>query len=130
MCGRPPPAPVKQGSICEICGEELHCRWTDTHGCGACLTCGAPYTLLHYDNNVLLDKPPALALKPGWAPLMKQYWQETKRNCDPGAFNFPGSSYEVATPEEFEKHHAWFMAHKDQWPQEDQQAAPEEAPNP
>lgn len=122
MCNRPPPAQVKERTICAICEEELHCRWTDTHGVGACLRCGAPYRLLHYnqvgDQHVPVDAPPALVLKPEWVPLTKKYWQETKSNCDPGAFNFGGSSYEVATEEEFQRHHDWFKSHEAEWPKE------------
>lgn len=122
MYGKPPPAPVKPGTVCEICGEALHCRWTDTHGIGACLTCGAPYTLFHYEKvdgeNRLLNKPPELAIKKEWLTLTRQCWKETKSNVAPGAFNFGGSSYEVATPEEFDKNREWFKSHEAEWPKE------------
>lgn len=107
-------------SKCSICGTEPHFRWTDTHGIGACLQCGAPYRLYHYDENQQrVDKEPELLILPEWLPLTKQYWNETHRNVAPGCFNFPGSSYEVASKEDFEENEKWFEAHKDEFPKED-----------
>lgn len=98
---------------CEVCDKEFVMRWTDTHGVGACLECGIPYTIYHYDeNNTRIDKPPKLAVKLEWVPIFKRYWDEKKLNCCPGAYNFPGSSYEVATPEEFEAVEEWMECNK------------------
>ena len=103
---------------CEICENDLAIRWTDTHGIGACITCGTPYKIYHYDeNNKRVDKSAENLILPEWISLMKQYWNENKRNCDPGAFNFPGSNYEVATKEDFEIYNKWMEKHKNEWPE-------------
>lgn len=108
---------------CEICEKEARFRWTDNHGIGACWNCGAPYRLYHYDREgpkaERVDKPPELLILPMWRPILKRYWQETGRNCSPGAFNFPGSSYEVANEVDFETFDAWIEAHKSELPHED-----------
>ena len=92
---------------CLICDAELRCRWTDTHGVGACLCCGAPYTLYHYEDKKRIDKPPKLEIKEEWKSTIKRYWEENKSNCSPGAFNLPGSSYEVASLEDFNNFSEW-----------------------
>lgn len=90
-------------------------RWTDTHGIGACTICGAPYRLYHYDGEGAdakpVDKPPQLLIKPDFVALTKEYWGEHKRNVAPGAFNMPGSSYEVATSEDFRASSEWWKTH-------------------
>lgn len=102
---------------CEICENRLSFRWTDSHGIGACTTCGAPYTIYHYDDSGSReDKPPELLVRKEWVPLTKRYWQETNKNCAPGCFNFPGSSYEVATASDFDSFHNWMDAHKSDHP--------------
>lgn len=102
---------------CGICGDGRLCiRWTDHHGVGACSRCGAPYRVYHYEGDKRVDKPPQLLFLPEWVPLMKRYWEENHRNCDPGAYNMPGSSYEVATEEDFGVHANWMEAHKDEHP--------------
>lgn len=101
----PPTAPTT-ASTCGICEEPLHCRWTDTHGVGACRKCGAPHRLYHYEGEGNakrpVDKASELLTLPAFVPLLRRYHQETGRNCSPGAFNLPGSSYEVAVDEDFE----------------------------
>ena len=103
---------------CEICNGPLRCRWTDTHGIGACFHCGAPYRIYHYEDNRRVEKPPELLLKQEWVELTRRYWQEVGRNVSPGFGNFPGSSYEVVTREDADSVNAWFDAHKDEWPGE------------
>lgn len=112
-----PTASVSTRLQCLICDEFLVCRWTDTHGVGACRTCGAPYTIYHYsDHKRLPNKAPESLLIDGWVPLLRRYWQEHHRNVDPGAFNFPGSTYEVATQEDVGSINLWMEAHKDEIP--------------
>lgn len=101
---------------CRICEESFSFRWTDTHGIGACSRCGAPYRIYHYEDDKRVEKPPELSFKAKWIPLIKRYWEENHRNCDPGAYNFPGSSYEVASKEDFEVYRDWMDAHKDEFP--------------
>jgi len=113
-----PTAEVKQGLICQICDTPLVCRWTDTHGVGACLSCGVPYRLLHYENDKRVEKPAQLLLKEKWVPSIRRYWQEVGRNVAPGAFNFPGSNYEVATQEDATAFDGWVEAHRGELPDE------------
>lgn len=117
MSGCPPSADIQHLLDCSVCSQELRCRWTDTHGVGACWNCGAPYRIYHYDDdNNRLDEPPKVLLKGSWLPLLQRYWRETSRNVDPGYCNFPGSSYEVATAEDERCLNGWLDAHKDEWP--------------
>ena len=120
----PPVAPAREGVKCTICDEPLVCRWTDTHGIGACFSCGVPYRIFHYGpNKERLNAPPSLAIKPEWISLHRQYWREKGRNVDPGAYNFPGSTYEVASLDDFECHANWFTQHEAEWPKEASQKA-------
>lgn len=97
---------------CEICGRELVYRWTDTHGIGACVSCGAPYKLYHYEDTTRVEKPPELLILPEYVGKTKEYWETHKRNVAPGCFNFPGSSYEVASEEDFETAREFWAAQK------------------
>jgi hypothetical protein len=102
--------------VCEVCGKEAVFRWTDTHGIGACSNCGLPYTLYHYVDNKRVERPPECAVRQEWIPHLRRYWNETHRNCYPGAYNFPGSSYEVASAEDFEVFNDWIEAHCEEFP--------------
>ena len=116
----PPWAHVQQTEPCLICGEKSGWRWTDTHGVGACWKCGAPYQLYHYgENEQRVSKPPQLLIRTEWVPLIKRYWEQNHCNCDPGAYNIPGSRYEVATEDDYRIYNAWIMAHRAEWPQGD-----------
>ncbi len=118
---RAPLVTPKEQITCEICGDSLSCRWTDTHGIGACLTCGAPYRLYHYaPDKKRVDKSPAIQIRPEWIPILKRYWEEVGHNCDPGGFNFSGSSYEVASEEDFRLYIQWMEKHKDELPKEEE----------
>ena len=103
-------------TACVVCGSALCFRWTDTHGVGACTKCGAPYRIYHYENDKRVERPPECLLLPEWVPPLTKYHAETGRNCDPGAFNLPGSSYEVATQEDVDALDAWLKAHPDEVP--------------
>ena len=113
-----PATRIKELPKCEICDESLLCRWTDTHGIGACLKCGAPYRIYHYENDRRIEKPPKIQFTPKWTLIAKRYWKEVGHNCLPGAYNFLGSSYEVATEEDFNIFNAWMEAHKSELPKE------------
>ena len=93
--------------ICAVCQHAYGFRWTDTHGIGACVHCGAPYRLYHYENDQRVERPPELMLAAWFVPFARRYWAEHHRNCDPGAYNFPGSSYEVATHADFAAFGDW-----------------------
>ncbi len=93
---------------CIVCESKYAFRWTDTHGIGACITCGAPYRLIHYDENKKReDGPPELLTRVEWLPWVRAYWEKNRRNAFPGYGNFPGSSYEVATKEDVEALNTW-----------------------
>jgi hypothetical protein len=108
-------------TLCQICDEHARYRWTDTHAIAACIRCGACYQLWHYEEvdgkqTRIVNDPPLIAYREGWVPLLRRYWRETHRNVTPGDYNMPGSSYEVATYEDFETHRTWMEAHKAEWP--------------
>jgi hypothetical protein len=109
-------------TLCAVCGTPLAARWTDTHGVGACCTCGLPYRLYHYENNERVEKPPSVAVKDEWLPLAREYWTETKRRVFPGQFDMGvfrsrgGRTYSGATEDEMRDFDGWMDTHKDHWP--------------
>lgn len=109
---------------CELCKSDLSFQWSDTHGVGACTTCGLPHTILHYEDKKLIDKDPEVAIQLDWLPIGKKYWEETKRRAFPAAYDFMrmrnGYSYSGATEEECELWEEWLDKHKDELPQESQ----------
>jgi hypothetical protein len=85
---------------CEICEHRLSVCWRDQHGIAACVTCGAPYRIYHYDaDHKRIDKKPELLLQSKWVPLMRRYWSEEHRNVAPGAYMFVTPSREIADTE-------------------------------
>ena len=117
---RAPIAEVENAE-CVVCGSQSLYRWTDTHGIGACLTCGCPYRLFHYEKDGegkdrRVERQPECCILPDWLDLARRYWEEEHRNCDPGAYNFSGSSYEVATQEDVDTYQEWMEAHRDEFP--------------
>jgi hypothetical protein len=116
---------------CEICNSELAVRWSDTHGVGACITCGLPYTVLHYQDDKPIDKAPEIAIKPEWIPIGKRYWEETKRRVFPGAYDMGilggrESTYSGATREDMQNWEEWLEAHEADLPKPEKggEAAP------
>jgi hypothetical protein len=106
---------------CAVCESELSFRWTDTHGVGVCTTCGAPYTLYHYDEatNARLDKPPELALKESGVEIARRYWNEKRRRvfpacCDMGILGSRSCSYSGATSEDIRLFGEWYAAQSQQ----------------
>jgi ribosomal protein L37E len=72
---------------CEICGWESYVEWTDKHGEAECATCGAPYQILHYDeNNKRIEKESSLNIKEEYIPYLKQYWEEKNKYAPNGSF--------------------------------------------
>ena len=85
---------------CEICDHRLSVYWRDQHGIAACVTCGAPYRIYHYDaDNKRIEKGPELLFEPKLVPLMRRYWQEEHRDVAPGANMFGVPSREVTDVE-------------------------------
>jgi hypothetical protein len=102
---------------CDICDKPLDLQWCDVHGVASCITCGTPYRVLHYENGKRVDKPVTLLIKPEWVPIIRRYWAETKRHCDPAsAFNFPGDGFD--TPDDLKAFEGWMKAHEAELPQE------------
>lgn len=101
---------------CGICEANFTFRWTDTHGVAACVNCGAPYRIYHYElvgeKTERVEKPPELLIAPEYLDLSKTYWREHHRNIAPGIYNFPGSSYEVASKEDFQIANDWWKRNK------------------
>ncbi len=98
-------------TTCEICEtENPGFRWTDTHGIGQCSRCGAPYRLYHYEGETFVDKPPTCLVLEDFKPVLKQYWNETKRII-PGGYSFPGGQ-EMASQEEHKQFYDWLEAHQ------------------
>ena len=109
---------------CECCETELMVQWSDTHGVGACTTCGMPYTIYHYEEvdgkKTSVDKPPSIAIVPEWVEIGKRYWQETRGRVFPASFDMgigrSGRSYSGATLEDCKKFDAWCEAHEAELP--------------
>ena len=99
---------------CEVCDNELSFQWSDTHGVGACFTCGTPYTIFHYDDNKKrIDKPPEVALDKTGVDMAKRYWSECHRRVFPGCFDvgFLGgrsTTYSGATQEDITAFNDWY----------------------
>lgn len=117
---------------CDCCESELRVAWCDTHGVGACTTCGLPYTIYHYEEvggeRKSVDKPPSVAVKTEWLPLARQYWNETKRRVFPATFDMGilrgrERSYSGATEDDIEKFNSWLEQHKTEWPKQEEAAA-------
>lgn len=112
---------TKERPICAVCDEPLSAVWTDTHGVGACRTCGLPYRLYHYENDERVDKPPAIAVDEAWVPLAREYWTLCRRRVFPATFDmgFFGSrerTYSGASREDITEFDAWMERQKDRWP--------------
>lgn len=94
---------------CDICGTSFWFMWTDTHGIGQCSTCGAPYTIYHYEDNQRTDKPPALIINEFFIEPCREYWQKHHKPM-PSGCSFPGSSQELASAIEAREWHEYMEA--------------------
>jgi hypothetical protein len=101
---------------CCCCEQQFSFTWTDTHGIAACLNCGMPYTIFHYEvvdgKSMRVDRPPSPAIMPEGIELAKKYWQEHHRRVFPGAYDMGilsgrGRSYSGASEEEMRLFHEW-----------------------
>lgn len=67
-------------SHCEVCGKDWGFVWTDTHGVGQCIHCGACYTIFHYGvGGSRVDKPPEFTLNDVGKKMIKDYHEATGR---------------------------------------------------
>jgi len=108
--------------ICTVCDSQLRFRWTDTSGVAVCVVCGAPYHILHYDDDDgRVDKPPEFQLLPEWIPIARRYYAETKRMVDPGGFDvgFLGgrtATHSGATVADVQAWNSWLEEHEAELP--------------
>ena len=98
---------------CEICQNPLIFNWTDTHGVGVCIRCGAPYRIYHYDSDSKrLDAPPRLALNESGVNIARRYWAQHKRMVFPGVYDIGftrGSrTYSGASSDDIDAFNAWY----------------------
>lgn len=105
-------AALNPDTTCLVCAKPHSFRWTDTHGVGACYSCGAPHTIFHYDENKeRLDKAPAIALNEFGLLLAKRYWAETQRMVFPGQCDMGvgrnGTTYSGATEDDISAFYDW-----------------------
>ncbi len=103
---------------CDVCFEEAHFRWTDTHGVAVCGICGTPYRLYHYnEQNEREEKPPSLQLNDEGLAIARQYWSEKRRRVFPGSFDMGTfrsrgcRTYSGATEDDIESFGTWYEAH-------------------
>lgn len=91
---------AKKESACLICGEIPTYRWTDYSGEAICCNCGTPYQLkCGGDEKEKEGKYPYLNIKDEWIPVLKEYWDETKK------FTYNGTSFSEKTG--LEEFHEW-----------------------
>ena len=98
---------------CLVCENSLVFRWTDTHGVGVCNTCGAPYTVYHYEDKNRVDKPPEIALIDEGVTLAKRYWSEKSSRVFPGVYDMGmlggrSTTYSGATQSEINEFGDWY----------------------
>ena len=99
---------------CVICDHpDFPVAWTDRHGVAVCVHCNAPYRILHYENDKRVEKPAECLIKEASVPLLRRYYEETGKRVVPGAFNFPGSSYEQCCPDDFRSYAEWMKANEE-----------------
>lgn len=99
---------------CVVCEQGLSLTWTDTHGVAACLNCGAPYRVFHYENDVRVEKPAELALDETGKAMALRYWQEAGRKVFPGCYDMGltrggATTYSGATQDEIESFNDWYL---------------------
>ncbi len=93
---------------CEVCDRQLAITWTDTHGVAQCVWCGAPYRILHYDeNDKHVERPPTLGLGDD-AERVRQFHADTGARVSAVGMglSFPGG-FDVATAEDADAWKRW-----------------------
>ena len=106
---------------CETCDNEAtRFAWTDTHGIAQCTTCGTPYMLIHYEgkqgsaDRKRVEKPLESIVDDAWKPILRRYWQESKRVI-PSGCSFPGGQ-ELANDQDKESFSRWCKSHAELLP--------------
>ena len=106
---------MAENMTCKICdSKRLGFVWTDRHGVGACINCNNSYRIYHYENDKRVDKPPECLVKEEWVPILRRYWEETKRRI-PNSFVFT-RSYDQCSEEDYESWKNWCADHADELP--------------
>lgn len=109
---------------CDCCESVLSFQWSDTHGVGVCITCGLPYTVLHYEDNKRVEKPPEMSLTSEGLQIAKRYWGEKQRRVFPAYFDMGigrnGRSYSGASESDCRAFSDWYQEH---YPREEAQAS-------
>lgn len=108
--------PLPADPVCVCCGERLGVQWSDTHGVGACITCGMPYRIYHYEGpegqQKRVDKPPEPSLNESGIDIAKRYWAEKHRRVFPACYDIGighnGYSYSGASPEDCKLFNEWY----------------------
>ena len=67
--------------VCVVCdADPMSFQWSDQNGQAMCMRCGTPYQIANgTDEQIEKGEYPYLSLLPEWIPVVKKYYQETKR---------------------------------------------------
>lgn len=114
--------PGSRDFTCVVCGDNPPTwTWSDLHGEAMCIKCGTPYQLIQYEEvdgeRKRLDAPPKINIKPGYIPILKQYWEETKKFTGLGTIMI-GRDYPECV-EGCKAFYKWLDAHKELIPSEE-----------
>ncbi len=103
--------------ICVICDTEPRWAWCDHHGIAQCVTCGAPYRLIHYDGEgserKRVERAPDLLLEVADIEAVRRCRSETgaKLSAVGLGLSFPGG-YDVASRADVDAFSEWWAKHK------------------
>jgi hypothetical protein len=72
---------AQKGTICAVCGTSpMRYQWSDYSGEGMCTVCGCPYQLKWGSDEMKKEGAyPYMNLDEKWLPIIKEYWEETRR---------------------------------------------------
>lgn len=73
--------PAAQKQTCVVCGTSpMTFQWSDFSGEGMCTQCGCAYQLKWgSDKQKQVGNYPYCNIKDEWIPILKEYWNETKK---------------------------------------------------
>ena len=96
---------------CIICDNIfIQGHWTDANGIATCASCGSPYRILHRSGDgELLDKEPECIVRENWVDKLRKYHKDNPNNLIPSGCNIPGSSYEMCSPDDFDRFNNYFL---------------------
>lgn len=75
------PSAQKDDTVCPICDDAPpRFQWSDYSGQAMCMTCGCIFQLKWgTDEQIKEGKYPYMSLLPEWVPIVREYWNETKK---------------------------------------------------